>query len=595
VPRSGSERYEQVTQAFYVGLASLEVGLLDDARRQFTRVTELVPSEPAAWANLGLTQLRLGELDNAIDPVNRAVQLAPKSSHVALLAGRVETTRGRLDDGIVHMRRAVTLDPESLRARFALAEEIERSGAPGADDEAQQLIDDIVQRVPDNLAALLEGGRLAAKRGDASRLQDAVNRLEPHAASWPAVAMEQFAALQSAAASQNFTGSARAMALLRNVLARVPAFLEGLAAVRTPAELFAEPFDRFVVLETPLSTPSPPDMGLAFDLEPIDGAPGGAQVLAVFAPNGDAPVLFQGDADAVRRIDGAGAWPFPAGPVRLAHSLLAVDWNNDFRTDLVAAGPGGIRLLLQQADGQFEDETAGASAAGVVECECVGAWAADVEMDGDIDLIVSVEDGPPFVLRNAGDGTWHAVADMFPGLTRARAFAWADLDRDADPDAAFLDAAGRLHVYINRQAGDFLPIPVPDRARDLVALTVADANADGMIDLVALDATGAIRRYSLRAGVTPTQSAQTVDALWEEQDLATWSDFQERARSVSGDLAATGHYRLFMADLDNNGALDLVASGPAGTRIWLADETYTVPAAARVTRCRGVRGTGSGR
>ncbi len=559
-----------------MGLASLEVGLLDDARRQFARVTQLVPAEPAAWANLGLTELRLGELDNAIEPVNRAVLLAPDNSDVALLAGRVETTRGRLDDGIAHLRRAVALDPESLRARFALAEELERSGVPGADDEAQHLIDEIVQRAPNNLAALLEGARLAAKRGDAARLQDTVGRLEPHTASWPAVTMEQYGGLQSASVSQNFTDSARATALLRNVLARVPAFLESLAAVRTPAELIAEPFDRFVVLETPLSTPSPPDMGLAFDVEPIDGAPGAADVLAVFAPNGETPALFQADAVTVRRIDGPGAWPFPANRDRLANSLLPVDWNNDFRTDLVATGPDGIRLLLQQEDGQFEDATAGASvAAGAVECECIGAWAADVEMDGDIDLVVAVEDGPPFVLRNAGDGTWRVVDDMFPDLSRARGFAWADLDQDADPDAVFLDAAGRLHVFINRQAGDFLSIPVPEQARDLVAITAGDVNADGMIDVVALDAVGAIRRFSLRAGLTSTQRiGAAADALWEDEDLATWSDFQDRSGRVAESAAAPGRHRLFMADLDNNGALDLVASGPAGTQIWLADATY---------------------
>src|SRR6187431_2964606 len=36
LPTPGSEAYEKVTQAFYKGLASLEVGLLDDAKREFT-------------------------------------------------------------------------------------------------------------------------------------------------------------------------------------------------------------------------------------------------------------------------------------------------------------------------------------------------------------------------------------------------------------------------------------------------------------------------------------------------------------------------------------------------------------------------------
>ena len=73
LPLAGSETYEQVTRAFYHGLAALEVGLLDDARQQFGRATELVVDEPASWANLGLTQLRLGELEAAAQPVARAL------------------------------------------------------------------------------------------------------------------------------------------------------------------------------------------------------------------------------------------------------------------------------------------------------------------------------------------------------------------------------------------------------------------------------------------------------------------------------------------------------------------------------------------
>ena len=53
LPAPGSETYEQMTRAFYRGLAALEVGLLDDARQQFTTRPTLVPEEPAAWANLG--------------------------------------------------------------------------------------------------------------------------------------------------------------------------------------------------------------------------------------------------------------------------------------------------------------------------------------------------------------------------------------------------------------------------------------------------------------------------------------------------------------------------------------------------------------
>ena len=60
LPQPGSREYEDVTRAFYRGLAGLDVGLLDTAVDEFTAATDLVPAEPASWANLGLTHLRLG-------------------------------------------------------------------------------------------------------------------------------------------------------------------------------------------------------------------------------------------------------------------------------------------------------------------------------------------------------------------------------------------------------------------------------------------------------------------------------------------------------------------------------------------------------
>ena len=114
------------------------------AKREFTTVTTQVEQEPAAWANLGLTHLRLGELDAAAVPVERALTLAPDNADLALLAGRMEIARGRLDEGVAHLRRAVELAPDALRPRFALAEEVERSGAADADTQALAEAADVI-------------------------------------------------------------------------------------------------------------------------------------------------------------------------------------------------------------------------------------------------------------------------------------------------------------------------------------------------------------------------------------------------------------------------------------------------------------------
>ena len=198
LPAPGTETYEQMTRAFYWGLSALEVGLLDDARQQFTKATTIVPEEPAAWANLGLTQLRLGELEAAAAPIERALMLAPDNGDVVLLAARMEAARGRLDEAVIRLRHAVELDPEGLRARFALADELQRLNDPTVGRRGVGLLDEIVRRVPRNLAALIERARIAARRRDEKRLRASREALASLSGTWPPQALEQFKAFESA-------------------------------------------------------------------------------------------------------------------------------------------------------------------------------------------------------------------------------------------------------------------------------------------------------------------------------------------------------------------------------------------------------------
>jgi tetratricopeptide (TPR) repeat protein len=515
LPAPGTSTYEQTTQAFYHGLAALEVGLLDDARQQFAAATRLVPQEPATWANLGLAQLRLGELDAAVAPVERAVELAPANADIALLAGQMEVARGRLDEAVARLRRASALDPRGLQARFALADELQRIGTAPTDAEAAALYDELAARAPANLAVLLERARLAAKMRDARRLADSVSRIAMQGDGWPQVAREQLAALQDAASGSRFPEAARSTTLLRNVLARVPAFSEGLAAARTPAEQIAAPLDRFVALEPAAAHPAPADMALRFTRGALPAA--------------------------------------AAASGRIGRTAAALDWDHDFRLDHVQAGAGGVELLLQKEDGSFADATQSAGVApAAVAGTITGLWPADLDMDGDVDVVVGTS-GATRVLRNNGDGTWRAL-DVFASLAGARGFAWADLDGDADPDAAFIAGDGRVRVLANRQMTRFEPLDPPPGLDAATALAAADLDADGAIDLVAGDAQGRVSKLTRRGTV------------WEAVTVASWP---------GGAIT-----RLVLADFDNNGALDVAAARSGRSRVWLAGETYALTALA---------------
>src|SRR6185295_15433776 len=99
--------------------------------------------------------------------------------------------------------------------------------------------------------------RIAAKRGDSSRVMESVAALAQYADKWPAVAVEQYRALQSAVDGGNATDAGRAVQFLRNALVRLPAFRESLAEIKPATELIADPFRRFLRLPSPSAIPSP--------------------------------------------------------------------------------------------------------------------------------------------------------------------------------------------------------------------------------------------------------------------------------------------------------------------------------------------------
>ncbi|HUK35007.1 MAG TPA: FG-GAP-like repeat-containing protein, partial [Vicinamibacterales bacterium] len=510
VPDVNSPAYVDTTRDFCRGLAELEVGLLDDAKRDFGKATDLAPGEPAAWANLGLAHLRLGEFDAANTPIDKAVSLDPKSSDLVFLRGRLRTSQGKLDEGIADYQRAADLDPNNMRVRYALAEEVERAGGANADADAERLFGDILKAKPGNVAVVLERARVAAKRGDAAVLRDSLRTLEPMAAAWPAAAVEQFRGLQAAVAANNFQDAARSVAFLRNVLVRDVTFRENLAAVHTPTELIAEPFETFLKMPSPSSKPSPIDEGLTFTRELTTEEP------------------------------------------RFPPQTLFLDWNRDFKMDYVVPAPDGrgVRVFVQQADGSYKDATP--TRDGYTE-SVSKLWAADIDMDGDLDIVVAPDRFPPFVLRNNGDGTWKQIRP-FTGVAMLAGFAWGDLDGDGDPDAVLLDADGQVHVFENRQGGEFREWPKPPALRQVSGVAVGDLNGDGVLELITIDSNGAIQSTALREGE------------WKTTQVASWPGFD----GVHGEV-------ILLGDLDNNGTLDVVISTTdyaSTARAWLFDESH---------------------
>ena len=565
LPQKSSKEYAEAVSAFYIGLGALQVGDDVHADSKLSELTTLVPGEPAGWANWGVLALRQRKLDVAAQRIERARGLAPDNDQIYQLLGLLESSRGNSANAIADWRKAIELNPRNYRAAYQLAEEVERQSDANSDAEYQRLIQKILAAQPENLAAQLELARVAAKTGDTTTLKSMLAQISSRSANWPAEVKAQLSAVQVAADGPNPRTAATRTTFLRNTLMRVPEFRESLAALKASPGEEAEPFTHFLRLETPDFTPAPADTSLAFDLKPVANADSGTWtwIGAVALGSAGAPVVALANGREVRLSTGA-TFPFPGGSSGIAplpEGILQIDFNYDFKTDLVLAGAGGVRLMRQDAPDKFTDVTAITKLPKTVtNASYTGAWAVDIEADGDLDIVLGKKDGVPQVLRNNGDDTF-SVTQPFSGISGVRVFAWADFDADGNADAAIIDGAGRLHIFHNERQGQFREVALPASLATVKALGVADADNDGVLDLLAVEASGAIVSVSFNE-----MSGWNVTPLVQVPNPAT-------------NLA--GEVRLEVADLDNNGALDLILSQigppagqtPAAPLIWLGDST----------------------
>jgi hypothetical protein len=233
----------------------------------------------------------------------------------------------------------------------------------------------------------------------------------------------------------------------------------------------------------------------AFRPESIPG-PGDrtyAAALADLDMDGDLDLVVGNDAPDSKRIlfnDGRGH--FTDGgtfgmPTWATRNLVVADLNGDRYPDIVVANRGGREnisanyICLNDTRGSFPACT-------ILSRESATTIAAaDLDGDGDIDLVVPHRDGgQSYFFLNDGNGGFEDRRAYGPAISATRAIAVADVDGDGLPDIISGDETrSGTWLFVNRGSYVFSEgMPIGDPHDNPFVLVVADLYGDGKPEII---------------------------------------------------------------------------------------------------------------
>lgn len=549
------EAYEKVVSDFYISLAASQTDEIRFAFNKMNDVATAFPEEPAAWANLGVLAMRQGNTGLANDHFARARELAPEHPQILYLSGLFESRRGSIDDAIKFFHLAHKADPVHPRIRFSLIRELERQDDVANRSTIINHLQELSEQLPNNRVLMFELARVATRNQDEDLLQNALERMKETLALNTQEADEQFNFVKDLAKEKNFSDLSLELTFLRNIIEPAPIFQSDLRRLESDPNEVGFLITEFIYLDVPSAFAEDPDREMTFERSVIEHQPGHADLITSATLLEELPPIPVTITDGSLRIDENTLLPAPLpARVKLDKSAVAfVDYNYNFRADVAMAGANGLVLYRQNEDQSFEDITAGLGLrSATLNGSYNGIWPADVDLDGDLDLVVAPSGGEAFALRNNTDGTFTEI-NLFAGAEDIKDFIWADLVADGAADALFLDNEGRLQLFRNLRSNNFINTDELRLNDTVLAMAVADLNRNGLFDILAVTRSSGLKllTYSQR------------EDHWEIETFLS-------ADQLSTDVVSD-HNELFVADLDNNGSLDILYSTGQSTQIWLTD------------------------
>ncbi|MGY6631038.1 MAG: FG-GAP-like repeat-containing protein [Wenzhouxiangella sp.] len=492
----------------------------EDARQVFAALHEQAPEWVDVEVNMAIAILNRqeeGDEFEALRITEALLEQHPDHARARYVAALMRLYTGDTERALEHFRQVSALAPEDAHVAYFTGQALSQLG----DTEAALGEYERAMALDPYLRSSYYGAALAYRQlGDTERARELLT------------------------VYQRFANNPRAQ-LAEFVYTRKGVLAEALAVSRAGSEAADWRFDGdlFGPAETVLAMPGQAPV-TSLTVADISGN----QRLDVFLTGGQRNRVLLASEQGFELAD-----DHPLAAIDSVQAALWADFDNSGQLDVLLCREGESRLLSKRG-GDWTEALGQADFAALAPCR--DGLVLDADHDGDLDVLLLSTDAPVELFNNNLNGSWRRLSDephagFQPDARPVRYAIAADLDGDRDADLVLIHQQAPHQVLRNDRLWQYQPHPGFDgfRQADIQAVTAADFDARGQVDLVTLDGQGGLWRWR-----ADEQGAWHADRLFE--------------LSVDGLVSPA----LASLDFSGDGRPDLLVQHQAGFHVLAVDD-----------------------